>query len=134
MEKRAGARARSRRRPNFRTRRASATNTDTTLTRAPNEEAPNGCTSPYHRIIPRSRTTPHHCSRRFVCPGLDLQRAGSRDAALRTPGVRFPPRLDHHWRVCRYGRLRLKGIAARTESTHGRRLPAEVRRRAGLED
>jgi len=24
-------------------RRASATNTDTTLTRAPNEEAPNGC-------------------------------------------------------------------------------------------
>src|ERR1019366_1857195 len=39
MGRRAGDRARSRRRPNFRARRASASNTDTTLTRAPMKEA-----------------------------------------------------------------------------------------------
>ena len=52
----------------------------------------------------------------------------------RTPGVRFPPRLDHHQRVRRSGRVRLKGIATGTESAHGRRSPAEVRCRAGVED
>ena len=52
----------------------------------------------------------------------------------RTPRVRFPPRLDHHQRVRRSGSIRLKGIAPTTESTHGRRSPAEVRCRAGVED
>src|ERR1017187_9865435 len=40
MERKAGDRAKSRRQPNFRARRASAANTDTTLTRAPNGRHP----------------------------------------------------------------------------------------------